>query len=79
MEEPRLTIRLLIQKRRLALGITLQELAVRLQSLGVRCDHTSLSRLENNKRGVKLHELEKYAIALECRILDLIEESQKGL
>jgi len=70
-----MSIHLLIQRRRLALGLTLHDLAKRLQKLGIRVDHASLSRLENGKRDVRLRDLKQYAIALECHVLDLLEES----
>lgn len=63
-----------IRQRREGLGLTQNDLAKRLRTLGVRVDIASISRLENGHRDLRTSELTMYARALECRVSDLVDE-----
>jgi transcriptional regulator with XRE-family HTH domain len=63
---------------RVASDLSQRELADRLAAQGMPADASSISRIENGSRSVRLTEAHAISVALECPIGDLISAHSPG-
>ena len=66
-----------LQVMRVLRSVSQQELAARMQVLGVSIDQQSISKIENNKRIVTDYELACFCKALQCSEQDLLKDFYK--
>ncbi|HIV03378.1 MAG TPA: helix-turn-helix transcriptional regulator [Candidatus Aphodoplasma excrementigallinarum] len=63
-----------IKEARKNLGMTQEELAGKMQTLGVNIDQQMISKIENNNRIVTDFELKCFSIALKVDVLYLLQD-----
>ena len=68
-----------LKARRKWCKVTQQELAARMQVLGVNIDQRSISKIEHNDRAVTDFELACFCKALQCMERDLLQDFYESL
>lgn len=68
-----------LKARRKRCKVTQQELAARMQVLGVNIDQRSISKIEHNDRAVTDFELACFCKALQCTEQDLLQDFYENL